>query len=79
MNRINRDILGYLKSKYPRAKNLFVPYELNVKFEEINYITLCENNILLNAGFTFTEKDAERKTIITKTKKFINSLLNEVD
>ena len=55
MNAMNKDILGYLMSKYPRAKNLFVPYEVNKKFDEVTFVTLAENNILKNAGVSFME------------------------
>ena len=40
---------------------------------------MSSNNILEQAGFTFTDPKADRKKIVTNTKKFFNSLLNETD
>ena len=60
MNHINKGILAYLKSKYPRNKNVFVPAELQSKFDKINFLTNHENNVLVNAGITFTNKFATR-------------------
>ena len=60
MNGINRNILEYLKSKYPRNKNLFVPVELESKFDRINFLTLHENNMLVNSGYSFSGKNLTR-------------------
>ena len=79
MNDVNKGILEYLKSKYPRNKNIFVPAELQSKFDKVNYLSLHQNNMLVNAGITFTNKNATRAEILGKTKRFINLLLTELD
>ena len=79
MNSMNKNILEYLKTKYPRNKNLFVPVELESKFDRINFLTLHENNMLVNSGFSFSEKNMTRVEILDKTKNFINCLMYEVD
>ena len=79
MNDINKGVLAYLKSKYPRNKNLFVPTELQSKFDQVNYLTLHENNMLVNMGLTFTKKNASRAEILGKTKKFLNLIMDEID
>lgn len=79
MNSINRNILEYLKSKYPRNKNLFVPVELEEKFDPINFITMHENNTLVNMNVTFSVRNSTRVETLDKTKKFLNSLMEEVN
>lgn len=79
INDINKNFLGYLKSKYPRSKATFVPQDLQAKFKEINFLSLSENSTLLNAKISFTDSKATRIQTLNKTKKFLNHIMTEID
>lgn len=76
VNQINKSLLEYLKSKYPKKKGLAVPIDLDNEFESINYLDMFQNDMLVNSGFTFTGAEDSRADIFDKAKKFINCTLN---
>ena len=79
VNNINRSLLEYLKSKYPKKKGLAVPHGLDDQFEKIDYLGMFQNDMLANSGFSFTGSGDTRVEILDKTKKYLNCLLVEVE
>lgn len=73
-NKSQNVLIGYLKQKYPRAGNIFVPGDMNQVFKDFN---MCddnpENDLLRKAGICFT--DSSNEQIIKKLKLLFNTLL----
>lgn len=76
-NKAQSVLIGYLKMKYPRGGNTFVPGDLMKIFKSFDMVEYPENDILRNAGISFT--DSSTKEIVHKLKVFLNSLLDELD
>lgn len=53
-NKSQAILIGYLKMKYPRGGQTFVPGDLAKMFKTFNMVESPENDILRNAGVCFT-------------------------
>lgn len=73
-NRSQSVLINYIKEKYPRAGNIFVPGDLMKVFPEFNMVERPENDMLRNAGICFL--DANIESIIKKLKQFFNILID---
>ena len=60
VNKINKSILEYQKSKYPKNKALPVPAGIENLFEKFNYLNLFQNDMLVNSGYAFTGNNQTR-------------------
>lgn len=76
-NKSQTVLINYIKEKYPRAGNIFVPGDLTQVFREFNMLENPENDILRNAGICFV--DSSEEAIIKKLKQFFNILIDELD
>ena len=55
INKAQKLLLAYLKMKYPRGGNTFVPGDLVKVFKSFDMVEYPENDILRNAGICFTD------------------------
>lgn len=54
-NKAQGNLSGYLKLKFPRARNVFVSDDLAEKFISFDEVENPKNDILSNAGVHFTD------------------------
>jgi hypothetical protein len=77
INKLQKNLVGYLKMKYPRGGQSFVPGDLMAVFKEFDLSEDLEFDILKNANIYFgSEKDSE---LSREIKIFLNKLMNETD
>ena len=71
-------MLGYLKMKYPRGEQTFVPTELMKEFKSFDMVEEPENDILLSAKICFQYENTS-KGLVRLLKVFFNKLIDEMD
>ena len=52
-NNLQKNLIGYLKAKYPRSGQNFVPGDLMKIFKPFNYVESPENDIIRRSNYYF--------------------------
>jgi len=74
LNKFQKNLVGYLKIKYPRGNQNFVPGDLMTIFKEFDRSDDLEYDILKNSNTCFTDtNDADLSKSI---KIFFNKIIN---
>lgn len=76
-NNLQIAMIGYMKMKYPRGGQNFVPTELMNEFKTFDMVEQPENDILSRAGIYFGSEN--NKEIVKTLKEFFNLLIDELD
>ena len=74
LNKMQRMQSIYLKVKYPRSSQSFVPGDLVHLFQEFNLINSISNDMLRNSGVYFA--DSSEAGVIRSIKTFFNKALD---
>ncbi len=77
LNKFQHNLVGYLKTKYPRGQQTFVSGDLMKIFKEFDRVNDLEYDILKNSNTYFGEPNDSK--IIKTIKIFINKIMNECD
>ena len=73
-NKSQTVLLGYLKMKFPRGGQTFVPVDLLKVFKSFNMVEYPENDMLRKAMISFTNSDNHE--IVKTLKTFFNTLMD---